>query len=189
MRIISGEFRGRKLVAPRGLTTRPTTDRVREAWFSMLGPLRGRVLDVYAGTGALGFEALSRGAEFLVCVESDGAAQRAIVANAQTLGVTRKVRLIHQRIEKALAEVRRAGPFDLILADPPWTDIDAAEAALSALILPELLASEGVVVLGSPRGRPLRLRAAAAFEIYKDRNWGDSAAQFLRHLEESESPT
>ena len=87
MRIIAGEFRGRRLTAPKGLKTRPTTDRVREAWFSMLGPLEGRVIDLYAGTGALGFEALSRGAAHITFVESDRAAQKAITDNAKTLGV------------------------------------------------------------------------------------------------------
>src|SRR5688572_29881745 len=81
MRIIAGKLRGRRLSAPKGLATRPTTDRVREAWFSMLGPLNGRVVDLYAGTGALGFEALSRGAEHVLFVESARAACQAILEN------------------------------------------------------------------------------------------------------------
>src|SRR6187431_1988680 len=99
MRIIAGSLRGRRLVAPPGLATRPTTDRVREAWFSMLGPLEGLALDLYAGTGALGFEALSRGAEHVVFVENARPAQQAILANARTLGVDKSITLLSLSVE------------------------------------------------------------------------------------------
>src|SRR5262245_37711296 len=88
MRVIAGELGGRRLQAPRGRTTRPTSDRVREALFAMLGELRGaRVLDLFAGSGALGIEALSRGAERTVFVERDAAALGALSANLDSLGL------------------------------------------------------------------------------------------------------
>ena len=121
MRIIAGQFRGRTLDAPSGLSTRPTGDRVREALFSMLasriGSFEGlRVADLYAGSGALGFEALSRGAVHATFVETDGAAQGAIKANAAKLGVADHVRILGA---SALA-LPRSDAYDLIFADPPY---------------------------------------------------------------------
>ena len=122
MRIIAGQFRGRTLDAPGGLSTRPTGDRVREALFSMLASRIGsfeelRIADLYAGSGALGFEALSRGAAHATFVETDGSAQGAIKANAAKLGVAERVRIMGG---SALA-LPRSEPFELIFADPPYT--------------------------------------------------------------------
>ena len=121
MRIIAGQFRGRPLQAPPGPATRPTADRVREALFSMLTSRLGsfedlRVADLFAGSGALGFEALSRGAAAITFVETDPKAQAAIKANATKLGIGEKVRILGG---SALA-LSRSDPFDLILADPPY---------------------------------------------------------------------
>ena len=123
MRIIAGQFRGRQLQAPPGSATRPTGDRVREALFSMLVSRLGsfedlRVADLYAGSGALGLEALSRGAAEAVFVETDPKAQAAIKANAAKLGVTDRIRVLGG---SALA-LPRSEPFDLILADPPYAN-------------------------------------------------------------------
>jgi 16S rRNA (guanine966-N2)-methyltransferase len=123
VRIIAGQFRGRPLQAPPGSATRPTGDRVREALFSMLASRLGafddlRVADLYAGSGALGLEALSRGAAEAVFVETDPNAQAAIKVNAAKLGVTDKVRVLGG---SALA-LPRSEPFDLILADPPYAN-------------------------------------------------------------------
>jgi 16S rRNA (guanine966-N2)-methyltransferase len=121
MRIIAGVWRGRALQAPPGLATRPTADRVRETLFNMLvsriGALEGlRVADLFAGSGALGFEALSRGAAHVTFVESDPAAQRAIRENAERLGARDQIRILGG---SALA-LPKSDPFDLILADPPY---------------------------------------------------------------------
>jgi 16S rRNA (guanine966-N2)-methyltransferase len=179
MRIIAGSLRGRRLVAPQGLATRPTTDRVREAWFSILHIVRGRVIDIYAGTGALGFEALSRGAESVTFIESAAPAQAAIMKNAESLGVTQRVTLIRSPVERARAAIERGGPYDLILTDPPWTAMDAAERALASLLRRELLAEDGRVVVGHPKGRPVVLDPSSGLELVDQRSWGDSGASFF----------
>lgn len=121
MRIIAGQFRGRILDAPPGLATRPTADRVREALFSMLlsriGSFEGlRVADLYAGSGALGLEAISRGAAHATFVESGPRASRAIKHNAERLGVLDRVRVFGG----SATALPPSGPFDLIFADPPY---------------------------------------------------------------------
>ena len=185
MRIIAGEFRGRRLIAPQGLATRPTTDRVREAWFSILGPLEGLVLDLYAGTGALGFEALSRGASRVTFVESSRDAGRAIESNANALGVTDRITLLKTTVEAATNSIKRSGPFDLIVTDPPWTHMGSAELALKRLLSAELLTESGVLALGHPKGRPVTLSMESGLAAYKERSWGDSAATFFIRAAES----
>ena len=135
MRIIAGEWRGRTIEAPVGQSTRPTADRVRETLFSMLTSRLGsfadlRVADLFAGSGALGLEALSRGAASVAMVDQDHAAVAAIKANSARLGATDRVRIIAGTALK----LPRSGPFDLILADPPYaagsgSDVVSAVAA------------------------------------------------------------
>lgn len=179
VRIIAGQFRGRRLVAPPGFATRPTTDRVREAWFSILGPLSGTVLDLYAGTGALGFEALSRGAERAIFVESARAAQKVIEKNAATLGVTERVTIINTTVEVATNQLRKKPPFDLIVTDPPWTHMHSAELALKRLLRADLLTEDGTLVLGHPKGKPVVLSSESGLIEQSSRSWGDSAATFF----------
>jgi 16S rRNA (guanine966-N2)-methyltransferase len=133
MRIIAGEWRGRKLVAPAGRETRPTADRTRETLFSMLTSRLGsfdglRVADLYAGSGALGLEALSRGAGHATFVESDRAAVKAIEANADALGAASRVEV---RATSA-ARLPPAQPFDLLFADPPYEPGSGTAAARAA---------------------------------------------------------
>jgi 16S rRNA (guanine(966)-N(2))-methyltransferase RsmD len=136
MRITGGEFRSRALRAPKGSATRPTSDRVREALFSILGPrgAAGRVLDLYAGTGALGLEALSRGAEAVVFVERSKEAVAAIQANIEGLGVRARARVLALPIERALRGLvtSEGDAFDLVFADPPYADV-ASGAAVKLL--------------------------------------------------------
>ena len=121
MRIVAGDWRGRKLVAPEGIATRPTSDRVRETLFSMLISRLGsfeelRIADLYAGSGALGFEALSRGAAFACFVEQDPRAIAAIRSNIDSLGAGERARLLARSATKLPSEQ----PFDLIFADPAY---------------------------------------------------------------------
>ncbi|WP_084102724.1 16S rRNA (guanine(966)-N(2))-methyltransferase RsmD [Demequina sp. NBRC 110051] len=151
-RIIAGELGGRRLaVPPKG--TRPTTDRVREALFSRLDhadALRGtRVLDIFAGSGALGIEALSRGAVSAVFVEASTAAARVLQQNLRDLGLATRAQVAREKALPYLA--RAAGEFDLVLIDPPY-DLPAAEVDAVLAALPPLLAPDALVVLeGSTR--------------------------------------
>jgi 16S rRNA (guanine966-N2)-methyltransferase len=134
MRIISGQWRGRRLAAPTGQQTRPTADRARETLFSMLASRLGgftdlAVADLFAGSGALGFEALSRGAASCLFVDADRAAIAAIRTNADALGASgAEIRQL-----SALALPSRASPLDLVMLDPPYDGVDSA-ALLDALV-------------------------------------------------------
>src|SRR5688572_2932073 len=120
VRIVAGRFRGRRLECPkRG--TRPTLERVREALFSILGDLEGlSVVDLYAGSGALGFEALSRGARQVALVEADRNAAALIRKNAAAIGAEGECRVIESNVEDCRGALKASAPIDLVLADPPW---------------------------------------------------------------------
>lgn len=134
MRVIAGRLGGRTLKAPRGLATRPTSDRVREALFSMLGDVAGAaVLDLYAGTGALGIEALSRGAARAVLVESARPALAVIRENLGALDLADQARVLGQPVARALPELGRLGPFDVIFLDPPYAALAEVPGVVAAL--------------------------------------------------------
>jgi len=134
MRVIAGEFGGRRLDAPRGRSTRPTSDRVREALFMTLEPLVGlKVVDLFAGSGALGIEALSRGAVRADFVESDPAARRILEKNIALLGIESRSRIWPLRLPQGLRALKDVlGVADVVLADPPYGG-DEARALLHAL--------------------------------------------------------
>jgi 16S rRNA (guanine966-N2)-methyltransferase len=137
MRVIAGTARGRRLVVPAGTTTRPTPDRVREATFNALGSLGAvvdaAVVDLFAGSGALGIEALSRGAARCTFVDTDRAARDAVAANLASCGLADEATVVAAPAERALADWGRDGTrFDLALLDPPY-DFDGWEGLLTAL--------------------------------------------------------
>ena len=134
MRIIAGDWRGRRIEAPPGSATRPTADRVRETLFSMLASRLGsfedlRVADLFAGSGALGFEALSRGAATATFVESDPMAAAAIRRNADQLGAANRISIL---TASAMA-LSRSDPFDVIFADPPYAAGSGTEAVRTVI--------------------------------------------------------
>ena len=147
MRIIAGSHRGRRIAAPRGEHTRPTGDRVREALFNLVGPVEGAaVLDLYAGSGALGLEALSRGARRCIFVESDAGACRVIRANLESLGLTGAL-VIRRDAVAVLGEERAGGRrYDLVLLDPPYDRWTGLEPRLAEL-LPAVVTDDGLVVV------------------------------------------
>lgn len=151
-RIIAGSARGRRLRTPTGEATRPTSDRVREALFSALqsrlGSLHGvRLLDLYAGSGAVALEALSRGAEAVTAVESDRRTAAIVTENARTLGVGDQVEVIAQRVERVLD---RPAPraFDVVFADPPYPlGQPEVEQMLGLIVTNGWIVESGVLVL------------------------------------------
>ena len=162
MRIIAGEFRGRRIEAPKGTATRPTSDFVRETAFNLIGPVDGAVvLDLYAGSGALGLEALSRGAESCLFVDSSRDACRTIGANLEKLGL--RATVLCMDAERALANER--GPYDLILADPPY-DFDAYERLaprFARLLAPDGLAAVQTTAALEPRLEGLNTRTSRRY--------------------------
>jgi 16S rRNA (guanine966-N2)-methyltransferase len=167
MRVVAGEYRGRRLKAPAGTGTRPTADRVREALFSMLGDVSGaRVLDLYAGSGALGIEALSRGAAAATFVDHDGRALAAVRANLEAFGAVARV------VESdAIDFLRRdeGAMYDLVFLDPPYDSAPELGTGLSEL-LPEVVAEDAVIVTESDKRSPLELNLPLADE----RTYGDT---------------
>jgi 16S rRNA (guanine966-N2)-methyltransferase len=146
MRIIAGSRKGARIFAPKS-ETRPTGDRVREAAFNLIGPVDDMaVLDLFAGSGAMGLEALSRGASTAVFVEADRDAQRAIERNVDKLEVTGAT-LVRMDARRALAAEAAAGRrYDLVLVDPPYAMFESLQPTL-ATYLPALLAEDGLVVV------------------------------------------
>jgi 16S rRNA (guanine(966)-N(2))-methyltransferase RsmD len=147
MRIIAGSRKGHTIFAPKGLATRPTGDRVREAAFNLIGPLDGAtVLDLFAGSGAMGLEALSRGAERAVFVESDAEAARAIERNLDKLRLTGAT-IVRQDARTALAaEAAARRTYNLLLADAPYGEWPELERSL-APYLADVLAPDGLLVV------------------------------------------
>jgi len=175
MRVIAGRLGGRRLVAPRGLATRPTSDRVREALFSALGPIGGaRVLDLFAGTGALGIEALSRGAASAVFVESARPALGALRDNLRALdllAVARVLALPAGRAAGAASEPAR--PFDLVFADPPYAAVATVPPIVAELAAAGALAAGARFALEHAARDPAP--AVAGFAPRPTRLYGDTA--------------
>ncbi|HWX96704.1 MAG TPA: 16S rRNA (guanine(966)-N(2))-methyltransferase RsmD [Solirubrobacteraceae bacterium] len=180
MRVIAGRLGGRRLKAPRGRTTRPTSDRVREALFSILGDLDGAsVLDLFAGSGALGIEALSRGARSVVFVERDTGAASALEDNLAALGIAPgEAELRRGDALRALESAReRSEKYDLVFIDPPYRRAPDWGPQLSAL-LPPLLEPAARVVVESDRRTPLELD----MDISHQRRYGDTSITIHRHI-------
>jgi 16S rRNA (guanine966-N2)-methyltransferase len=170
MRVVAGLYGGRRLVSPSGSATRPTSDRVREALFSILGPAveGARVLDLFAGSGALGIEALSRGAATAVFVDSSARAVAAIRTNLETLGIDADVRRMDAR-GALRTPSEPSDPYDLVFLDPPYRRAAELGRELSEA-LPAVLAGGARVVSESDRRAPLEL----AFPMTDERRYGDT---------------
>jgi len=180
VRVIAGRLGGRALKAPAGDATRPTGARVKEALFSILGDLSGlKVLDLYAGSGALGIEAVSRGAGSVVFVESARPALACLKENLAKLGLESSANVLPLRVESALAQLGKYGPFGLVLCDPPWRDVEAARLGLMALAGAGLLTPGARVALEHAAKDPQpATEGASPLRVCDERRWGDTAITF-----------
>jgi 16S rRNA (guanine966-N2)-methyltransferase len=174
VRVIAGRYGGRRLQAPPGTATRPTSDRVREALFSILGVrvAGARVLDLFAGSGALGLEALSRGAAAVTFVESAPAALRVLRANVAALGADAEIARA-DAVRWLRAASAGARQYDLVFLDPPYRQAEALGGPLSDL-LPAVLGPGALVVAESDRRAPLEL----TIPTIDERRYGDTLIRF-----------
>ncbi len=179
MRIVGGSRRGRRLLSPRSAATRPTADRVRESLFNVLGQrlAGGDVLDLYAGTGALGLEALSRGAERAVLVDAASEAAELCRENAATLGFEGQTEVLRLRVERAVERLQREGRrFSLAFADPPYAA--RAGAWVVGAVAP-LLGEGAMLVVEHDRREALPEATSALFQV-DQRRFGDTVLSFYR---------
>lgn len=183
MRIVGGKHRGRRLAAPSGGAVRPTSERARAALFNILthgrfddGPVfeGARVLDAFAGTGAFGLEALSRGARFAAFIEQDRAAREVLAANIRALGEAQRSRIL---AADATAPPKSDGPYDLAFVDPPYRS-DLAAPALAALAKAGWLAEGALVIVELGARAPFA--PPAGFTLLEERRYGAGKLVFLR---------
>lgn len=178
MRIISGEFGGRIISGPSSFLTRPVSDKVKGAIFNILGNINGtRVLDIFAGTGSVGLEALSRGADQAVFVESLPATLNCLRKNIDTLGVSERTQIFRGRAPKILEDIaRRYPPFPIVFIDPPY-DQGLVNRTLTTLKDFKLVdAFSTLIIEHSPREKPL----VPGFKLTDERHYGQTWVSFLQ---------
>lgn len=176
MRIISGRARGRRLRSPQGKGTRPTSDRVRESLFSMLGPLEDAVVfDGFAGTGALGLEAWSRGARKVVFAEPDRHAASVVRENIELLGAGDDVQLLQRPFDRAFMKLEE--PLDLVFLDPPY-DSTLAREALELLATRSDLLNPGALVVWESSAEE-EDGIPVGFTLWKTRSYGSTKIRIL----------
>jgi 16S rRNA (guanine966-N2)-methyltransferase len=183
-RVIAGTAGGRRLAVPPGRSTRPTSDRTREGLFatvgSVLGPLDGaRVLDLYAGSGAVGLEALSRGAAHALLVESDARAARTIRENIASLGLP-GASLRAEKAERVVSRPCEAEPYDLVFADPPYALTDAAVTRVLEALRDNGWLAEGALVAVERESRGNDLVWPQGFEEDRVRRYGEASVWYGR---------
>ena len=183
MRIVSGSLRGRNIVAPAGRNTRPTSDQTRESIFNILAhaewapPLEGAIVaDIFAGSGALGLEAISRGAEFCLFVETEPKARGAIRENVEKMNLFGKTRLHrHDATRLKIAPGNLRGAFTHIFMDPPYNK-GLWRPVLSRLKEQNLIADGGVIILEESVDTEIETKG---FEVLADKTWGAARVLFL----------
>ncbi len=184
LRVIAGEHRGRRLATPAGRDTRPTADRVREAVFSILGPIGGvEVLDLFAGSGAMGIEALSRGASSATFVDRARPACDCIRANLDALGVSDHARVVCRDWRQALAADHATGRFyGLCLIDPPYSVLARIGDAIADALAP-IVSPGGHVVVEGPASSPLPTLGVLPVADRTDRTYGSTRITVIRVAE------
>ncbi|WP_048602540.1 16S rRNA (guanine(966)-N(2))-methyltransferase RsmD [Rubeoparvulum massiliense] len=187
MRIIAGTYKGRPLESVSGRSTRPTSDKVKGAIFNMLGPYFSaeKVLDLYAGTGALGLEALSRGALHITFIDQDAKAIQTIKKNIQALGVEKSCSVYRNDAQRALLFlVQQQVQFDLVFLDPPYQK-QRIESDMAILWDHKLLSPFAVIVAEHDVGTTLQTNVAG-LEIWKENTYGDTVVTIYRVKKEGE---
>jgi 16S rRNA (guanine(966)-N(2))-methyltransferase RsmD len=187
LRIIAGELRGRRIAVPPGPAVRPTADRVREALFSILGALvpGARVLDAYSGSGALGLEALSRGARSVQFVEADRDSWRTLLDNVDRLGVRERASVLFGSVARVLRGDAAHGPFDLVLADPPYAESEAETMLPCAA---RLLAPGGLLVIERDARSVPPDAAPFGLERFRSASYGRARLDFYRPVPGTPAP-
>lgn len=186
MRVISGEFRGRRLKAVPGSKTRPTTDKVKESMFNIIGPYfeSGLALDLFAGTGGLGIESLSRGMDTCIFIEQDVKALQTVRENVQSLNLSRdRAEIYKNDARKALDLLAARGlKFDLVFIDPPYQKTDLYAQVFDKLIEHDLLADGAYIVAEHTADLALPDRIGTA-ERWREAQHGDIAVSYYEHRE------
>lgn len=180
MRVVAGEAKGRRLVSPPASVTRAATERIRMSLFGILEPrLEGAlVLDLFAGAGTIGIEALSRGAAHATFVERDPAALRALRQNVAATGFEERATVVPQDV-RAFLDRGAGGPYDLAFCDPPFADVDVLSATLAHPGLALALAADALVIYRIIRKHPPAVPPAATVERTKE--IGEESLVFLRY--------
>lgn len=188
MRVISGLAKGKRLKAPTGLNTRPITDMIKEALFNVLGHrvMGSNFLDLFAGSGSVGIEALSRGAKKVVFVDSSGEAIKFIKANLANCGLEGDYEVYRSDVFKALVILERHGTrFDLIYIDPPFSNERIFSEVMGVLGKVDILESDGIVVIRTPRKKDIPT-TFNRLERYRVSNYGESILNYYcRHEEDT----
>lgn len=184
MRVITGTAKGRALKAPKGLTTRPTTDRVKEALFNILGPkIEGaKFLDLFAGSGGIGIEALSRGAQEVLFIEKDPRALEVIKANLALCGLDQRALVLAGDVHKNLDYIGRQGQqFDFVFMDPPYLK-DFEEAVLAKIDNLKLLALGGKIIVESSKRDNIPTQVGSLAALRREK-YGDTHLTFYVQTE------
>lgn len=183
MRVISGKARGKKLLSQQGLNTRPTLDRVKESLFNILQPRieNAKILDLFAGSGALGIEALSRGAEFAVFCDDNDSAYKIIKKNIEGARVTEQADVLNEDYAIVLKQLQnKKSEFDIIFLDPPYRT-DFALNSLKIILEYKLLANEGIVIIETDdKNLKEKILNIDGIEIFDERKYGKVILIFIR---------
>lgn len=182
MRVISGYARGYSLKAPPGRLTRPTADRVREAIFNVIGPaIAGKTfLDLYAGSGAVGIEALSRGAKEVVFVEKNPRVAQVLRSNVKAIGAGEEAKVMVVDAERACRKLH-GRQFDIVFVDPPY-DSGLLSIALKSVAQAGIMAREGILIAEASKREEFPRAQGQLVLVRKDR-YGDTVVAYYRHLE------
>jgi len=180
VRIVSGDLKGRRIRVPAGHAVRPTAERVREALFSIIGErvVGARLLDLYAGSGSLGLEGLSRGAERAVFVESEASVVENLQRNIDSVGVGERSSVLRSTVETALKRLLGSETFDLVLADPPYDQAD--RGLLELLVGRPRLTPEGLLVVERPARGKGPAEPPAGLRSVRVAQYGDTRLDFYR---------